>query len=91
MLFFLSHRGAGGTCPGDSGAPLLADEELEIEGDLEIVTKQVAVLHGSLEQCANRIFPAIYVRLTNPRIHQWLRSKIDIPAFWPDDSKPIGN
>ena len=48
-------------------------EDLET---LETKAEQVAVLHGGLEACSNANFPAIYVRLDNPNIHQWLMSHI---------------
>merc|ERR1712193_409208 len=66
----------GGTCRGDSGGPLLINV-----GNLD-VTQQIGVLHGGLEQCNNKRYPAIYVRLDNPSIYQWLRSQIRVPNFW---------
>ena len=43
---------------------------------MESKAKQVGVLHGGLEACSNANFPAIYVRLDNPSVHQWLMSQI---------------
>ena len=48
-------------------------EDLET---LETKAQQVGVLHGGLEACSNANFPAIYVRLDNPSVHQWLMSQI---------------
>ena len=72
--FLYSGFGSGGTCPGDSGGPLLTSvEDLET---LETKAQQVGVLHGGLEACSNANFPAIYVRLDNPSVHQWLMSQL---------------
>ena len=61
-----------GTCPGDSGGPLLIDEYM----DGEFTTVQNGVLHGSLRKCSNQKYPAIFSRLSHPDIHNWLFSNL---------------
>ena len=55
----------GGTCPGDSGGPLLLRIE-DIDGNIDSFGnshwEQVGVLHGSLGKCSNIRHPAIYTR-----------------------------
>ena len=68
----------GGTCPGDSGGPFVSG----VWDGAKEVTSQIGLLHGGLEECSNVKFPAIYLRLDSPTIHQWLRSQIDVPKFW---------
>ena len=59
-----------GTCPGDSGAPLIRD--VRNRTTLQIQKTLVAVLHGGLERCDNSDYPAIYTRITTPEIWNWL-------------------
>ena len=61
---------AKGTCPGDSGAPLIKD--IRDRNTLQIKKTLVAVLHGGLEKCDNSVFPAIYTRITTPEIWNWI-------------------
>ena len=86
LIDFSCNRVNGGTCPGDSGGPLLTDAQ----GDetFEIVVQQIGVLHGGLEPCSHTDFPSIYTRLDEPSIYQWLRTQIRIKNFWPNS---IGN
>jgi len=67
-----NRRASEGTCRGDSGGPLLIDEYM----DGEFITIQNGVLHGSLQSCSNQKYPAIFSRLSNPDIHNWLFSKL---------------
>ena len=63
-----------GTCAGDSGAPLLTyvtDFETR-----EIKYELLAILHGSVKQCDNSRFPAIYTRITTPRLYKWILDRI---------------
>ena len=62
VINFFDRYIPGGTCGGDSGAPLLTTIEGENLNILEIRTQQIAVLHGGLEQCSNTRYPAIYTR-----------------------------
>ena len=59
-----------GTCPGDSGAPLMLG--VEDRKTIETLTTLYGVLHGGLEKCDNSEFPAIYTRVTTPHIWNWL-------------------
>ena len=61
---------AKGTCPGDSGAPLIKNKR-----DRSTLLKEktlVAVLHGGLKKCDNSKYPAIYTRITTPHIWNWI-------------------
>ena len=61
---------AKGTCPGDSGGPLM----IGVRDRQTFKTKATlfAVLHGGFIRCDNSDFPAIYTRITTPRIWNWL-------------------
>ena len=50
----------------------------------------IECLHGSFQTCSNEDHPAIYIRLDDPNIYQWLKSKIKIPNFWSDSNEKIG-
>ena len=59
-----------GSCPGDSGAPLL-----KISRNRQTFLEEyrlLAVLHGGLVPCDNSQYPSIYVRVTTPHIWNWL-------------------
>ena len=57
-------------CPGDSGSPLLNDEQSP--DTLEIITTQIGVLHGGFVPCSDRDYPGIYALLTEPNMNKWL-------------------
>ena len=57
-------------CPGDSGSPLLNDEQSP--DTLEIITTQIGVLHGGFVACSDRDYPGIYALLTEPNMNKWL-------------------
>ena len=59
-----------GTCNGDSGAPLLTDFFDPKSG--ETVFKLLGVLHGGLAKCDNSEYPAIYTRISTPKIYKWI-------------------
>ena len=61
---------AKGTCPGDSGAPLIKSKR--DRKTFQIRKTLVAVLHGGLEKCDNSVYPAIYTRITTPKIWNWI-------------------
>ena len=56
--------------PGDSGSPLLNDEQSP--DTLEIITTQIGVLHGGFVPCSDRDYPGIYALLTEPNMNKWL-------------------
>ena len=60
-----------GTCAGDSGAPLLTDL-LDLKSK-EIVFNLLGVLHGGVVSCDNSEYPAIYVRISAPKIYKWIK------------------
>ena len=61
--------GSFGSCPGDSGAPLI--ESIRNE-DFLLEYRLLAVLHGGLVPCDNSQYPSIYTRVTTPYIWNWL-------------------
>ena len=61
---------AKGTCPGDSGAPLI--KNIRDRSTLLKEKTLIAVLHGGLEKCDNSNYPAIYTRITTPHIWNWI-------------------
>ena len=63
-----------GTCTGDSGAPLLTDF-LDLKSG-ETVFKLLGVLHGGVVQCDNSEYPAIYTRISTPKIYKWIQENI---------------
>ena len=63
-----------GTCEGDSGAPLLTDF-LDLKSG-ETVFKLLGVLHGGVEKCDNSEYPAIYTRISTPKIYKWIEEKV---------------
>ena len=65
---------AFGTCPGDSGAPLLTDFFDRKSG--EVVYKVLGVLHGGVVKCDNSEYPAIYTRISTPKIYKWIEEKV---------------
>ena len=64
-----------GTCPGDSGAPLLTDVVTDYETE-EVRYILLAVLHGGLVPCDNSQFYAVYNRITEPRLYDWIWKKV---------------
>ena len=57
-----------GVCKGDSGGPL-------IQYDSNINNQQfvqIGVVHGGMKDCYNDEFPAIFNRLTNPKILEFV-------------------
>ena len=63
-----------GTCAGDSGAPLLTyflDRKSR-----ETVFKLVGVLHGGVVKCDNSEYPAIYTRISTPKIYKWIEENV---------------
>ena len=69
-----------GTCPGDSGAPLLTD--FFDRKNEETVFKLLGVLHGGVVQCDNSEYPAIYTRITTPKIYKWIEEKVFLSEFY---------
>ena len=63
-----------GTCEGDSGAPLLTDF-LDLKRG-ETVFKLLGVLHGGVEKCDNSEYPAIYTRISTPKIYKWIEENV---------------
>ena len=63
-----------GTCPGDSGAPLLTDF-FDPKSE-EFAYKLLGVLHGGVVNCDNSEYPAIYTRISTPKIYKWIKEKI---------------
>ena len=64
------YSSAFGTCAGDSGAPLLTDFWDQKSG--EILFTLLGVLHGGVVNCDNSEYPAIYVRISAPKIYKWI-------------------
>ncbi len=71
-MFPANRRDEGGTCKGDSGGPLLVDT-YDKNG---ITVVQAGVLHGGAETCSNKKFPAIFNRISNPSIYDWIFEEI---------------
>jgi secreted trypsin-like serine protease len=69
-----------GTCTGDSGAPLLTDF-LDLKSG-ETVFKLLGVLHGGVVQCDNSEYPAIYTRISTPKIYKWIEEKVFLSEFY---------
>ena len=69
-----------GTCAGDSGAPLLTDFLDRNSG--ETLFKLIGVLHGGVVQCDNSESPAIYTRITTPKIYKWIEEKVFLSEFY---------
>ena len=63
-----------GTCAGDSGAPLLTD--FLDQKSREITYKLLGVLHGGVVLCDNSEYPAIYTRISTPKIYKWIEEKL---------------
>ena len=63
-----------GTCAGDSGAPLLTDFLDQKSG--ETLFRILGVLHGGVVQCDNSEYPAIYTRISTPKIYKWIKEKV---------------
>ena len=60
-----------GTCPGDSGGPLIGSDFVDYEtGELRYFI--VGVLHGGIKPCDNSVYGAIYNRISTPGIHDWI-------------------
>ena len=79
-----------GTCLGDSGAPMLTDFLDRKSG--EILYKLLGVLHGGIVACDNSEYPAIYTRISTPKIYKWIEEKALNPIKDPVnivDSNPI--
>ena len=68
-----------GTCEGDSGAPLLT-YFLDLK-TRENVFKLLGVLHGGVVKCDNSEYPAIYTRISTPKIYKWIVEKISSEFF----------
>ena len=45
--------------------------EFDIDNQ-EVKVELLAVLHGSVVPCDNSKYPAIYTRITNPRLQKWI-------------------
>ena len=63
-----------GTCAGDSGAPLLTDFLDRKSG--QTLFKMLGVLHGGVVQCDNSEYPAIYTRISTPKIYKWIEENV---------------
>ena len=63
-----------GTCAGDSGAPLITDR-FDTKNGVDLF-QLVGVLHGGVVLCDNSKFPALYARVTTPKIYQWLLATV---------------
>ena len=51
-------------------------KEIKIEdGKLVKETVVLAILHGGLVKCNNKDFPAIFTRLTSPKLQKWIMNK----------------
>ena len=48
-----------GTCPGDSGGPLIYYDQ---DADKNL---QIGIVYGSLQECSDQTYPSIYARLDN--------------------------
>lgn len=51
------------------------DEIVDFE-TLEVKFKIIAVLHGGIERCDNSVYPAIYNRIAEKSMYQWILDKI---------------
>ena len=65
---------AYGTCAGDSGGPLLTDFLDRKSG--EILYKLLGVVHGGVVECDNSEYPAIYTKISTPKIYKWIEENI---------------
>ena len=65
---------AFGTCQGDSGAPLSTD--IFDRESKEVVYELLGVLHGGVVKCDNSEYPAIYTRISTPKIYKWIEEKV---------------
>ena len=43
---------------------------------LEVKFKLIAILHGSIDNCDNSVYPAIYNRVAAPDNYQWILDTI---------------
>ena len=67
-----------GTCPGDSGGPLI------VEDDKNNRHGQVGVIYGSLEECSDRRFPSLYARVHDYDVLSFIRK-----VTFGDEIKPV--
>ena len=56
-----------GTCPGDSGGPLIYYDQ---DADKNM---QIGIVYGSLEECSDQNYPSLYARLDNYYILNFIR------------------
>ena len=59
-----------GSCPGDSGGPLLVEnlETLRKQSRTGIKFVQIGVVHGGISTCDNKNFSTIFARIEDPEI-----------------------
>ena len=68
-----------GTCPGDSGSPLVYYDQ---DADKNL---QIGIVYGSLQECSDQNYPSLYARLDNYYILNFIREK----AFGDTIDKPV--
>ena len=64
---FCAGFGSGGTCPGDSGGPILAVDEFKLQR-----TYIRGIVHGSGVACDGSRYPPFFVRVNSYPILQWI-------------------
>ena len=68
-----------GTCPGDSGGPLIYYNQ---DTDKNL---QIGIVFGSLQECSDQNYPSLYARLDNYYILNFIRET----AFGDTIDKPV--
>ena len=77
--------GGFGSCPGDSGGPLM---RFDVASDPPRYV-QVGVVHGAVRRCGDRRFPGIYARLEDPDVMAFIRREISGTRKYILATKPL--
>lgn len=76
MTFYPGYElGGYGSCKGDSGGPIVFFQPGEKSGRDRFV--QVGTVQGGIGKCGDASFPAIYVRLEDKEVLEFIKSSLD--------------